>query len=84
MYNMEINVHGMQVADAEIELMYALEECKLNGDPFLTIVHGYNLGTAIRDQVRSSKFLGRMRRNGYNLQLERISDKGKTTFNIKQ
>ena len=64
---MQIDLHGFEVVDAKIEIYQALNECKAVGDSVLQCVHGFRHGRAIRNAIRSNKFLAHLKRKGYQI-----------------
>ncbi len=49
----EVDLHGLRLYDAEIEICNAIEEAWCNDNKCLLLIHGYNNGVAIRDFIRS-------------------------------
>ena len=54
---MKIDLHNHSLEEAKEELCYSLEECRIQRDNVLEIIHGHKHGTSIRDYIRSDKFL---------------------------
>jgi len=79
---LECDLHGFELSDAIIEVFHALEECSVNEDKYLEIVHGYYHGTVLRNYFRSKRFLQQTTREGYKLRIVRSSNPGKTQFLI--
>ena len=79
---LECDLHGFELSDAIIEVYHALEECAVNEDKLLEIVHGYYHGTVLRNYFRSKRFLQQTAREGYNLRIVKSSNPGKTQFLI--
>ncbi|MHA1520356.1 MAG: Smr/MutS family protein [Promethearchaeota archaeon] len=79
---MEIDLHGMELSEAVIEVFYALEDCKSSEDLFLEIVHGYQSGRVLKNHFSSQKFLKSAEREGYRLSKQRSSNPGTTLYKI--
>jgi len=79
---LEINVHGHELWGAIDEVLSVLEECKLNGDGEINIVHGYKHGQVLKNYFRSNKFLVEMAREGCQLKKKEFSNPGESTFTI--
>jgi len=77
---LEINVHGYELWGAIDELLCALEECKLNSDAEINIIHGYKHGQVLKNYFRSTKFLAQMAREGFRLKMKDISDPAVSSF----
>ena len=63
-------------------MLSALEECKINGDGEITIIHGYKHGQVLKNYFRSNKFLVEMAREGFQLKMKAISDSAISSFVI--
>ena len=79
---LECDLHGFELSEAIIEVFQALEECVVNEDKFLEIVHGYSRGTVLRNYFRSKRFLQSAAREGYKLRIVKSSNPGKSQFHI--
>ena len=79
---LECDLHGCELSEAIIEVFQALEECTVNEDKLLEIVHGYYHGTVLRNYFRSKRFLQEAARDGYKLRVIKSSNPGKTQFLI--
>ena len=79
---MEINVHGHELWGAIDEVLSILEECKINSDREINIIHGYKHGQVLKNYFRSNKFLVEMAREGFWLKLKTISDPAISSFVI--
>ena len=79
---LEIDVHGHELWGAIDEVISCLEECKLNGDGKITIIHGYKHGQVLRNYFRSNKFLVETKREGFQLKMINNSDPAITSFTI--
>ncbi|MHA1190933.1 MAG: Smr/MutS family protein [Promethearchaeota archaeon] len=77
---LEINVHGHEVWGAIDEVLSSLEECKLNGDGEINIIHGYKHGQVLKNYFRSNKFLTEMAREGFRLKMKDISNQAISSF----
>ena len=80
---LECDLHGYELSDAIIEVFHALEECAVNEDINLEIVHGYYHGTVLRNYFRSQRFLQEATREGYRLRIVKSPNPGKTQYLIK-
>ena len=80
---LECDLHGCELSEAIIEVFHALEECAVNEDKLLEVVHGYYHGTVLRDYFRSKRFLQEAAREGYKLRFVKSPNPGKTQFLIK-
>ncbi len=78
----EINLHGMELTEALIEIHYALKECKNEGFNVIEIIHGYHSGTVLKTYIQSPKFLKEMKKDGFMLKRIRSSNQGATRFQI--
>jgi len=81
---MEINVHGHELWSAVDEVLSALEECKLNGDAEINIIHGYKHGQVLKNYFRSNKFKSVMAREGFRLKMKEVSNPAISSFEILQ
>jgi len=79
---LEINVHGHELWGAIDEVLSGLEECKINGDGEINIIHGYKHGQVLKKYFRSNKFLVEMTRKGFRLKIKAISDPAISSFVI--
>jgi len=79
---LEINVHGHELWGAIDEVLSALEECRINGDLKINIIHGYKHGQVLKNYFRSNKFLAEMAREGFQLKMKAISDQAISSFEI--
>ncbi len=80
---MKINLHNHSLEEAKEELCYSLEECRIQADNTLEIIHGHKHGTAIRDYLRSDKFLNDTAKLGHFITSKNFSDDGMSIFQIK-
>lgn len=79
---MEIDLHGLELAEAIIEVFYALEECKTANDSVLEIIHGYNTGSVLKNYFRSKKFIAQSKREGFQLKQLKPPNPGTSRFKI--
>jgi len=79
---LEINVHGHELWGAIDEVLSALEECKINGEREINIIHGYKHGQVLKKYFRSNKFVAEMVREGFQLKTKDISDPAISSFAI--
>ncbi|GAH75644.1 unnamed protein product [marine sediment metagenome] len=77
---LEINVHGHELWGAIDEVLSVLEECKINGDGEINIIHGYKHRQVLKNYFRSNKFLVEMAREGFRLKMKDISDPAISSF----
>ena len=77
---LEINVHGHELWGAIDEVLSILEECKINSDGEIVIIHGYKHGQVLKNYFRSNKFLAEMAREGFRLKKKDISDPAISSF----
>ena len=80
---MKINLHNHSLEEAKEELCYSLEECRIQADNTLEIIHGHKHGAAIRDYIRSDKFLNDTAKLGHFITSKNFSDDGMSIFQIK-
>lgn len=78
----EINVHGQELYGAIDEVLITLEECKLNGDEEIKIIHGYKHGQVLKNYFRSNKFLAELGRQGFRLKMKDISNPAISSYTI--
>lgn len=79
---MELDLHGLEIAEAMIEIYLSLEDCKKNGDSIITFIHGFHGGQSLKNSIRSPRFLKELYKHGYQLKKSDYKDPGKTTFLI--
>ena len=80
---LECDLHGCELSEAKIEVFHALEECAINEDKILEIVHGYYHGTVLRNYFRSKRFLQEAAREGYKLRFVKSPNPGITRIIIE-
>jgi dsDNA-specific endonuclease/ATPase MutS2 len=78
----EIDLHGLELSEAKVEVLQKLEECVLFHEDQITIIHGYQHGSVLKAYIRSEKFLKDAQRDGYRLKPAQIMNPGSTSFNI--
>jgi hypothetical protein len=79
---MRCDLHGCILIEAKDELMLKLEECQVNSDHLLEVVHGHHGGTVLRDYIRSREFLEEVTRNGFHVKGKNFSDDGMSLFHV--
>jgi len=79
---METNVHGHELWGAIDKVLSALEECRINGEREINIIHGYKHGQVLKNYFRSNKFLVEMSRESFQLKMKAISDQAVSSFVI--
>jgi len=79
---LEINVHGLELWGAIDEVLSFLEECKINGNGEINIIHGYKHGQVLKNYFRSNKFLVEVAREGFRLKMKTTSDPAISSFVI--
>ena len=79
---MKIDLHGLELSEAIIEVDYALKECKSTGDLFLEVVHGFNTGRVLKNYFLSQKFLKSMEKEGFRLAKQPPPNPGTTLYKI--
>lgn len=80
---MKIDLHNHSLEEAIEKICYSLEECRIKMDSTLEITHGYKQGTAIRDYIRSNRFLSDTVKLGHDIISKNFNDDWKTSFKIK-
>ncbi|MEJ2249868.1 MAG: Smr/MutS family protein, partial [Candidatus Lokiarchaeota archaeon] len=65
------------------EIIYRLEECRINGIKEISIIHGYRHGNILKDYIRSEGFLIEMEKAGFTLEIRNSQNEGLTCFLIK-
>ena len=80
---MKIDLHNHSLEEAKEQLCYRLEECRIQMDNTLEIIHGHKHGTAIRDYLRSNQFLKNTIKFGHKITSKNFNDDGKTIFHLK-
>ena len=64
---MNLDLHEHSLEEAREAICYSLEECKVIRDTTLEIKHGYKHGTAIREYIRSDRFMNDIARLGFSI-----------------
>ena len=80
---MILDVHNHTLEEAIEEIIYKFDECKECGDNSLQIIHGHKHGTAIRDYIRSDKFLSEVAKTRNKVIERNFSQEGVTIFKLK-
>jgi hypothetical protein len=78
---MKVDVHGFELDGALLEIYMALEQCRLDGDETIEIVHGFHNGEVIKTYLGTPKFKKQVEAQGFFL-TRVASIKGSTTFRI--
>ena len=79
---MQIDLHGLELSEAIVEVSYGLEDCKVNEDRLLEIIHGFNTGRVLKNYFNSQKFLKSVEREGFRLTKQKPPNPGTTLFKI--
>ena len=79
---MEIDLHGLELSEAIIEVYHALAECKMYGDNDLTLIHGYRHGRVLQSYFRSPRFLADTQRKGYTLRAVKSGSPATSKYQI--
>jgi len=78
-----VDLHGMYLKDAIIDVEEKLEECKDRGVEGLKIIHGYHHGTTLREYFQSNKFKEDMKCAGLIISLVHIKNLGDTQIGVE-
>ena len=76
------DLHGFELAEAWVEILQALQECQINDDFYIEIVHGYKHGQILKDYILSSQFINDIAKAGFHLKKIRSLNPGTTLFSI--
>jgi len=49
---MKVDLHGLPLSEAKLRSQVAISEAWINSISSIELIHGYNLGTAIRDYIQ--------------------------------
>ena len=79
---MKVDLHNFSLEEAKEELCYFFDECKEKMESSIEIVHGSKHGTAIRDYVRSDRFLNDLAKIGHKISSKIFKDEGASIFHI--
>ena len=79
---MEIDLHGMELHEAMLEISYALEECKTQDDHHLTIIHGYRGSGILKSYFKSRRFRRDVKREGFDLDFIKDKNPGSSSFKV--
>lgn len=78
-----VDLHGFYFEDGKDLIIKTMNECIVEGDPVIEIIHGYH-GRIFKDYLESMEFLDDMENEG--IYLEDVCERpnpGKTIFRIK-
>ena len=79
---MELNLHGYFLEDAKLEILKTIDDCNELGDNILKIIHGHKHGTAIRDYIRSDRFLNDVAKMENEIVSKDFSDESVSVFHL--
>lgn len=79
---MECDLHGCEQAEAYIEILQTLRECKEEKDNIIQIIHGFHKGTILKSYVQSQKFISQMKKEGFLLTRIKSTNPGISSFMI--
>jgi hypothetical protein len=79
---MKLDLHNFSLEDAKEEICYSLDECREKMEGTLEIVHGHKHGTAIRDYIRSDRFLNDIAKIGHKIASKNFTDAGASIFRL--
>jgi len=54
---MRVDLHGLPLLDAKLKAQISVAEAWSNALPKIELIHGHNLGTAIKDYIQQSSGL---------------------------
>lgn len=77
---MEIDIHGQELSEAVIEVLYGLKECDTHSDSRIDIIHGYHAGTVLKNYLRSPKFIKDAAKDGFVLTSLKNANPGITSY----
>ncbi len=80
---MKKDLHGYELWEALDEITLVLEECKLNGDSQLELVHGFRQGQVLKNYIQSEGFIKEMAREGFKLIRKQSPNPGVSIFEIQ-
>ena len=80
---MKLDLHNFSLEEEKEELCLSFDECRENMDGRLEIVHGYKHGTAIRDYIRSDRFLNDIAKVGHAIISANFTDAGASIFQLR-
>ena len=66
---MKLVLHNHSLEEAKEEICYTFDECKAKMESQIEITHGHKHGTAIRDYLRSERFLNDIAKIGHIIKL---------------
>ncbi|MHA1643108.1 MAG: hypothetical protein DRO88_02450 [Promethearchaeia archaeon] len=79
---MKIDLHGMELIEAVIEILYCIREADLSTDNIIEIVHGYHSGYILKNYIRSKRFIQEIRKEGFIITPIRSNNPGVSFFKI--
>jgi DNA-nicking Smr family endonuclease len=79
---MEVDLHGLELSEAMVEIYQCLRECNKFHEDKITFVHGFHSGQVLKNYIRSPQFLQELQRNGFKLKKIDTHDPGKSIFSI--
>jgi len=56
---MKVDLHGLPLSEAKLRSQVAIGEAWINAISSVELIHGHNLGTAIKDYIQQSEGLRR-------------------------
>ena len=81
---MRVDLHGLPLSDAKLKSQIAVAQAWESSPNFLELVHGHNLGTAIKDYVQREHGLSKDIKRIYpEIPKLKLSDKGLGSTIIK-
>jgi len=54
---MKVDLHGLPLSEAKLRAQIAIAEAWTNAIPSIELIHGHNLGTAIKDYIQQENGL---------------------------
>jgi DNA-nicking Smr family endonuclease len=79
---MQCDLHGFEQAEAFVEILNVLKECRQNRENKIEFIHGFHSGIALKLYIQSPKFLSQMKRNGFKLIRIKAPNPGITCFQL--
>ena len=59
---MKVDLHGLPLSEAKLKSQVSIAEAWSNGSSAVELVHGHNLGTAIKDYIQQGGLLADIER----------------------
>ena len=81
---MEVDLHALELVEAEIEVSFAIRECKNNEESRIDLIHGYRGGNILKIHFRSQKFKHQMRKEGHQITRVKSRNPGITSYLIEK